>query len=71
MFSRGTPHFDKTFFDLLRRRMEQDRKRARNASYNRPPAYGLINTYFAPFSIISFLIGFGILIHALRWRYEI
>ncbi|CAF3963487.1 unnamed protein product, partial [Adineta steineri] len=61
----GTSQFDKTFFDMLRRRMEQDRKRAKNHSYNPPPNYGMINTYFAPFSIISFLIGFGILIHAL------
>lgn len=71
MFSRGTPHFDKTFFDMLRRKMEQDRKRANSSSYNPPPTYGMINTYFAPFSIISFLIGFGILIHALQWRYKI
>ncbi len=68
---RGTPHFDKTFFDMLRRKMEHDRKRANNSSYNRPPAYGMINNYFAPFSIISFLIGFGVLIHALQWRYKI
>ncbi len=55
---------------MLRRRMEQDRKRARNPSYNRPPAYGMI-TYFAPFSLISFIIGFGILIHVFQGRYEI
>jgi hypothetical protein len=55
---------------MLRRKMEQDRQRARNHSYKPPPAYGMINTYFAPLSIISFLIGFGILIHALQWRYE-
>ena len=68
---RGTPHFDKTFFDLLRRRMEQDRQRARNAPYNRPTGgYGTTNLYFAPFSIISFLIGFGILIRVLQGRYE-
>jgi len=67
----GTPHFDKTFFDMLRRRMEQDRRQARQSSYNRPPPpFGLINTYIAPFSIISFLIGFGVLIHALQWRIE-
>jgi hypothetical protein len=56
---------------MLRRRMEQDRKRANNSSYNRSPAYGMNHIYFAPFSIISFLIGFGVLIHALQWRYEI
>jgi len=67
-FLRGTPHFDKTFFDLLRRRMEQDLKRARNSSNNRPPTNGLVNAYFAPFSIISFLIGFGILIHVFQGR---
>ncbi len=55
---------------MIRRKMEQDRKRAKNPSYKRPPTYGMINNYFAPFSIISFLIGFGILIHALQWRYE-
>lgn len=66
---RGTPHFDKTFFELLRRRMEQDRQRAKNASYNRPTGYGIINPYIAPFSIISFLIGFGILIRVLQGRY--
>jgi len=55
---------------MLRRRMEQDRQQAKQSSYNRSPSYGLINTYIAPFSIISFLIGFGILIHALQWRIE-
>ncbi|UJR08977.1 hypothetical protein I4U23_013227 [Adineta vaga] len=64
----GTPHFDKTFYDMLRRQMKQDRKRQENYSRNPPPGYGLINTYFAPFSIISFLIGFGILIHVLQGR---
>ncbi|CAF2662603.1 unnamed protein product [Rotaria sp. Silwood2] len=63
-------NFDRTFFDMLRRRMEQDRKRTNQYSYNSSPTMGMINTYFAPFSIISFLIGFGILIHALQWRYE-
>ncbi len=53
---------------MFRRKMEEERKRGSDSSYNRPPAYGMINTYFAPFSIISFLIGFGILIHALQWR---
>jgi len=51
--------------------MKEDRKRSNSSSYNPPPTYGMINTYFAPFSVISFLIGFGILIHALQWRYEI
>lgn len=55
---------------MLRRRMEQDRQRARNSSYTPPPTFGMMNNYFAPFSIISFLIGFGILIHALQWQYE-
>ncbi|CAF1019483.1 unnamed protein product [Rotaria sp. Silwood1] len=64
----GKSNFDKTFFDMLRRKMEQDRQRAKYYSYNSSPTMGLINTYFAPFSIISFLIGFGILIHALQWR---
>ncbi len=59
---------------MLRRKMAEERKRTESSSYNRPPANGMmytINNYFAPFSIISFLIGFGILIHALQWRYEI
>ncbi|CAF1166955.1 unnamed protein product [Rotaria sordida] len=64
----GTPHYDRTFFDMLRRKMEEDRKRANYYSHNQSPTMGTINTYFAPFSIISFLIGFGILIHAIQWR---
>ena len=68
---RGTPHYDKTFFDLLRRRMEQDRQRARNASANQGPPMGMMNNYFIPFSVISFLIGFGILIHTLKGRSDL
>ena len=55
---------------MLRRRMEQDRRRTNNySSYNRSSSFDTMNNYFAPFSLISFLIGFGILIHALQWRY--
>lgn len=68
LIRRGTPHYDKTFFDLLRRRMAQDRERARNASPNQWPASGMTSNYFVPFSIISFLVGFGILIHTLKGR---
>ena len=55
---------------MLRRKIAEDRKRANYYSHNPSPAMGMINTYFAPFSIISFLIGFGILIHAIQWRYK-
>lgn len=51
--------------------MEQDRKRAKDPSYTRPPGYRVINAYFAPFSIISFIIGFGVLIHIFQGRYEL
>ncbi|CAF0800242.1 unnamed protein product [Adineta ricciae] len=67
-FDWGTPHFDKTFYDMLRRQMEQDQKRRRSYSYNPPPGYGMINTYLAPFTIITVLLAFGILIHVLQGR---
>ncbi|CAF1355875.1 unnamed protein product [Rotaria magnacalcarata] len=64
----GPPKFDKTFFDMLRRKMEQDRKRANEHSFKSSPPSALVHSYVGPFSIISFLIGFGILLHALQWR---
>ncbi|CAM2718559.1 unnamed protein product [Rotaria socialis] len=64
----GPPKFDKTFFDMLRRKMEQDRKRANEHSFRSSSSSALAHRYFGPFSIISFLIGFGILLHALQWR---
>lgn len=54
---------------MLRRKLEQDRKRANQHSFRSSPSSALVHTYFGPFSIISFLIGFGILLHALQWRY--
>lgn len=56
---------------MLRRRMAEDRQRGYRYAHNSTPYTGMINAYFAPFAIISFLIGFGILIHALQYRYEI
>lgn len=64
----GTPHYDKTFYDLLRRRMREDRERARSSSTNPTATTGLVNAYFAPLSLISFLIGFGLLIHTFKGR---
>lgn len=65
---RAKPRFDKDFFQNLRQRIKQDRQRRNSNSYKSTPN-GVVNAYFAPFSIISFLIGFGILIHAIQWRY--
>jgi len=69
----GTPHFDRTFFEMLRRKMESDRRQKeeqRRAYYQSgftyPPPY--VDTYFAPASIILFVIVFGVLLHALQWR---
>ena len=54
---------------MLRRRMEQDRQRAANAhAYYYTNTHRFQDQYFAPFSLILFVIGFGMFIHALQWR---
>jgi hypothetical protein len=60
---------EKEFYDMLRRRMEQDRQRFANAqSYYYSNSHRFQNQYFAPASVILIVIGFGMFIHALQWR---
>lgn len=54
---------------MYRRRMEQDRQRQSSHPHFYSSAHSFKNTYFAPASVILILIGFGMFIHALQWRY--
>lgn len=49
--------------------MEQDRQRSGSQSqYYYNSSHNLPNNYFASFSLILIVIGFGMFIHALQWR---
>lgn len=63
-FPRGTPHYDRTFFELLRRRMEHDRQRAKTS----PTPNSFVNPYLGPVSLITFLVALGVLFYTLRGR---
>jgi len=67
-FQRSTSQSDKAFYDMIRRRMEQDRQRANAYSYYYSTPHSFQHRYFAPASIILIIIGFGMFIHALQWR---
>ncbi|CAF0774010.1 unnamed protein product [Rotaria sp. Silwood1] len=64
----NTPHYDKAFYDMLRRKMEHDRQRSDTYSNYYPPAHSLPNTYFTSISVIVIVIALGMFIHALQWR---
>ncbi|CAF1336258.1 unnamed protein product [Rotaria sordida] len=62
------PHYDKAFYDMLRRKMEHDRQRSGTYSNYYTSPHSVPNTYFASVSVIIIVIALGMFIHALQWR---
>ncbi|UJR37234.1 hypothetical protein I4U23_029943 [Adineta vaga] len=64
----GAPHYDKSFYEMFRRRMEYDRQRSTSSSYHPSYPNSFQQNYFGAASVILIIIGFGMFIHALQWR---
>lgn len=65
---RGTPYYDKAFYEMYRRRMEFDRQRYNSHSHYQSYPNNVQQNYFGAVSIVLIVISFGMFIHALQWR---
>jgi hypothetical protein len=68
MICRGERHYDKTFADLFRRRMEHEQQRAKYHRSDDWTKTSMVNPYVGVFSLISIFAGFALLIHTFKGR---